>query len=244
MTETQSLPDFSVAVIGMAGRFPGAPNLDRFWQMIRQGESAGRAFAPDDEEGIIRYGYPLDQIDHFDAAFFDIPPREAALIDPQHRLFLECAYHALEDAGVCPGSDGPSIGVYGSCNFNPYLFHVTRGISMLHPNAFFDVVMGNDKDYLTSRVSYKLDLKGPSMVIQTACSSSLTAVSVAVQSLLSGQCDIALAGGGSVFALTRKVVTGSNKTGRFLLTGVFERLAMMPLGLWMETASASLCCVA
>ncbi|SIT07153.1 type I polyketide synthase [Insolitispirillum peregrinum] len=195
MAEPLSLPPFSLAVIGMAGRFPGAADLTGFWQTLCAATPAGRDLAGDAAPDVVRYGYPLEGIDQFDAAFFDMSPREAALTDPQHRLFLECAYHALEDAALCPTPDGPAIGVYAACNFNSYLFQVTRGISMLNPTDYFDVVIGNDKDYLASRVAYKLDLKGPAMAVQTACSSSLTAVAVAAQALLSGQCDVALAGG-------------------------------------------------
>lgn len=194
MSSQENLPPLSVAVIGMAGRFPGAPDIDSFWQNLLHGCSGGRVMS-EQQDDLVHYGFPLDNIELFDANFFDMSPRESALTDPQHRIFLECAFSALEHAGIAVKAKELPIGVFASCNFNTYLFNVSRGISMTRPTEFFDVVIGNDKDYLASRVSYKLNLTGPAMAVQTACSSSLTAVSIACQSLLNGQCDTALAGG-------------------------------------------------
>ena len=197
-----AVPAGGIAIIGMAGRFPGAGSIAAFWDNLRHGRCAGEDF-PDVAPDLIGHGYPLADIDRFDAAFFDISPREAALMDPQHRLFLEEAVRALEDAGIAPGDTDLSIGVFAGCNFNTYLFNLTREASMARPAEFFDIVLGNDKDYLATRVSYKLGLRGPSLLVQSSCSTSLSAVAVAAQALLSGQCDVALAGGVGIRAQQR-----------------------------------------
>ncbi|MGX5775918.1 SDR family NAD(P)-dependent oxidoreductase [Methylorubrum zatmanii] len=203
-----TLPPTGVAVIGLAGRFPGADDIDAFWSMLCAGRTGGRAFGDEELQGppdasrderYVRYGYPIEDIDRFDAAFFDITPREAALMDPQHRLFLECAWSAMEQAGYAPGG-GTVTGVFAGCNFNTYLFNVARDATMARPADFVDLILGNDKDYLATRVSYKLDLRGPSLLVQSACSTALSAVAAAAQSLLSGQCDMAIAGASAIRA--------------------------------------------
>jgi len=203
--------DRDVAVIGMAGRFPGAPDLATFWQNLREGVESITFFSraellaagvpadqADDPAHVPARGH-LDGIDLFDAAFFDMSPREAAFTDPQHRLFLECCAAALEHAGQDPPRQGQRAGVWAGMAFSTYavanlLSHAGR------PEApgGLELLAGNDKDYLATRVSYKLDLRGPAMTVQTACSSSLVAVHLACRSLLEGECEIALAGGVSV----------------------------------------------
>ncbi len=198
-----------IAIIGLAGRFPGAKNIGEFWQNLQTGQESISFFSDNELEaaGIeteifknpqyIKAGGILKDIDLFDAGFFGFTPREAEIMDPQHRLFLESAWEALENAGYVSGTR--AIGVYGGSSINTYL------LNNLYPNRYFlesvgnyQILISNDKDFLTTWVSYKLDLHGPSVAIQTACSTSLVAVHLACQSLLSGECDIALAGGVSV----------------------------------------------
>lgn len=203
-----SLPDLGVAIIGFSGRLPGASDIDAYWQLLCAGRNGGRAFSDRELETMpetagdprfVRFGYALENIDRFDAAFFDMSPREASLTDPQHRLFLECAWSAMEHAGYAPGGDTVT-GVFAGCNFNTYQFNVADGVTMARPAEFVDVILGNDKDYLATRVSYKLDLRGPSLLVQSACSTSLSAVATAAQALLVGQCDLAVAGASAVRA--------------------------------------------
>ncbi len=186
-----------IAVIGMAGRFPGASDLDAFWNNLQAGISAGKLLSRA-EDGLVHYGFSLEDPDLFDAAFFDIPTREARMLDPQHRLFLECAYAALEHAGMAPRRSRVLTGVFASCNFNGYALRFADRFLHARPVELVELLTANDKDYLASRVAYKLDLKGPAMTVQCACSSSLANVATACQALLSGQCDAALAGGVSL----------------------------------------------
>lgn len=197
-----------IAIIGMSGRFPGADDLDRFWQALAGGVESITHFS--DEEllaaGIpasvlqhpdyVKAGSYLEDIDLFDAPFFGISPREAELMDPQHRLFLEDCWLALEDAGWNGDRYDGQVGVFGGSSLSTYLlFHLKHDAG--HVGAL-QTVLGNDKDYLCTRVSYKMGLKGPSVGVQTACSTSLAAVSLACDSLLNYQCDLALAGGVTV----------------------------------------------
>ncbi len=196
-----------IAVIGMSCRFPGAANLDRFWKNLRDGVESV-SFLPDEElapsivdpadtraPGYVKAASILDGVDLFDAAFFGYSPKEAEVMDPQHRVFLECAWEALEDAGYDPTSYGGSIGVFGGSRSNTYLFNIFTNREKVGVLGAIDVGLGNDPGFLTSRVSYKLDLKGPSYTVHTACSTSLVAVHLACQSLLIDECQIALAGG-------------------------------------------------
>ncbi|HSS48312.1 MAG TPA: type I polyketide synthase, partial [Thermoanaerobaculia bacterium] len=190
----------------MAGRFPGADNVQRFWENLRTGVESIRPLA--DEElaasGVppaltaradyVRAGAILEGEDLFDAAFFGFTPREADLLDPQQRLFLECAWEALEDAGYDSLGYARPIGVYAGVKLNTYLLSLYSRPDLLAEVGRFEALIANDKDYLATRVSYKLDLTGPSVVIQTACSTSLAAVHLACQGLLAGECDLALAG--------------------------------------------------
>jgi len=195
-----------IAIIARVGRFPGARNVEEFWDNLRNGiDSISRFAAP--EEGphwrrraqfVGAHGV-LDDVEYFDHAFFDYPASEAALIDPQQRIFLEQATAALEEAGYDPDTYPGLIGVYAGLSLNTYLHHnILRREPDSDSTRQFEIMVANDKDYLATRVSYKLNLKGPSYTIQTACSTSLVAVHVACQSLLSGECNMALAGGVTV----------------------------------------------
>lgn len=195
-----------VAVIGMAGRFPDAESVDQFWQNLKNGVES---IHPLTDEFLRQQGVPqtdlqhpqyvkaeavLPNIDLFDADFFGFNPREAEILDPQQRLFLECAWEALETAGYDPQRYHGAVAVYAGSAINSYSFNLyTNPQSRLLDN--YQLFLASDKDFLTTRVSYKLNLTGPSVDIQTACSTSLVAVHIACQSLLSGECDMALAGG-------------------------------------------------
>jgi acyl transferase domain-containing protein len=203
---TKMNPD--VAIIGFSGRFPGARTVDEFWENLRSGAESISFF--DDEEllaaGVdpevlsdpryVKAAPVLADVDRFDARLFGYTPREASCIDPQQRIFLECAWEALETAGYDPAKVDRPIGVYAGATISTYLL-----FGDLLPQLSSDyllTVLGNDKDFLTTRVSYKLNLTGPSVTVQTACSTALVAVHTACQSLLTLECDMALAGGVSV----------------------------------------------
>ena len=203
--------DDRVAVVGMAGRFPGANTLDQFWANLRAGAESIRRFDDDtlraagvDEEEIrapsyVPFGAPVDAVDRFDAGFFRFTPREAEGLDPQQRLFLETVYHALEDAGYRPDTLPKQVGVYGGARFSDYLVrHVYSNPEWLAQVGYFQALLGNDKDYLAPLTSYKLDLTGPSITVQTACSTSLVAVQLAMEALISHAIDMAVAGGVSL----------------------------------------------
>ncbi|MEW5928794.1 MAG: SDR family NAD(P)-dependent oxidoreductase [Gemmatimonadota bacterium] len=206
----------AIAIVGMSGRFPGAGDVDEFWRNLRDGVESITHFSEEELErasidpaeladpAYVRARAVLDGIEDFDAAFFDFTPREATLTDPQHRLFLECAYEALESAGYDPRAYGGSIGVFGGAGANSYmLFNLASAGEMTGTLDTFQAFIHNKNDYLTTRVAYKLDLRGPCVTVQTACSTSLVAVALACQSLMSYQCDIALAGGVNVFVPQR-----------------------------------------
>ena len=211
-----------IAVIGMAGRFPGAANLTEFWQNLCDGKesitffseaemrSAGIDAALFRQSNYVNASPTLQNVDRFDADFFGYSPKEAELMDPQQRLLLECAWESLETAGYDPLTYDGAIGLYAGASMNTYLLnHVYPQRHKLDPNDTLDVftlssmggfqaTVANDKDYLTTRVSYQLNLRGPSVNVQTACSTSLVSIHLAAQSLLQGECDLALAGGVSV----------------------------------------------
>lgn len=199
-----------IAIIGMACRFPGAPTVEIFWNNLRNGVESIKFFSDEEviaagvtserlrDPGYVKAGGVIDDIDKFDAAFFGISPKEAKYIDPQHRLFLECTWTAMEAAGYGPGSHPSATGVYAAANLSNYLlFNILPNMGTAS-NINLQILMGNDKDYLATYVSYKLDLRGPSIAVQTACSSSLVAVHLACQGLIDGQCDMAIAGGVSL----------------------------------------------
>lgn len=198
----------AIAIIGMAGRFPKANSLEEFWQKLQDGEELISFFSDAEllAEGIdeaalqapnyVKARSVLEHIDLFDAPFFGYSPREAEIIDPQQRLFLMCAWEALERAGYTPETYAGRIGVFGGMGMPTYMpFNLFTNQKFMESADIFQVALGNDKDFLTTRVSYKLNLKGPSINVQTACSTSLVAVHLACQSLLNGECDMAMAGG-------------------------------------------------
>jgi phthiocerol/phenolphthiocerol synthesis type-I polyketide synthase E len=199
-----------IAVIGMAGRFPGAADADELWRNLREGKESIITFSDDDlaaagidssvledAQYVKRRGF-LKNIAEFAASFFGMTPREAEITDPQQRFFLECAWEALEHAGYDSEQFPGLIGVYGGTSANSYQHLLYAHAQTLKAVGHLQADIGNARDYLTTRVSYKLNLSGPSVVVQTACSTSLVAVHMACQSLLSGECDLALAGGVSI----------------------------------------------
>ncbi|MEM7342693.1 MAG: amino acid adenylation domain-containing protein [Chloroflexota bacterium] len=208
-----------VAIIGMAGRFPQANTIEALWEHLKTGNELVKHFT-DEELAEVEYKYNeikddpdyvkargiLDDIDLFDASFFGFSPREASLLDPQQRLWFECAWQALENAGVAPAKYDGSIGVFaGGGYINSYLLHnlcadrdYIEGLVRLRSLDAFSVIVANDKDFLPTRTSYIFNLTGPSVNVQTACSTSLVAVVQACQSLLNYESDICLAGGVSI----------------------------------------------
>jgi acyl transferase domain-containing protein/thioesterase domain-containing protein len=199
----------AIAIVGMAGRFPGARNLDEFWRNLYDGVEAVRDRSDADllaagvtaeelaDPDYVRRASMLADVPLFDAGFFGMSPRDASIMDPQHRHFLEVAWEALENAGHVPQSFAGSVGVFAGSGMNTYLIHNLLGNKKLLESAgLFQLKQtGNDKDVLATRVSYQFDLRGPAINIQTACSTSLVAIHLACQSLLNFECDMALAGG-------------------------------------------------
>jgi acyl transferase domain-containing protein/thioesterase domain-containing protein len=196
-----------IAVIGMAGRFPGANNVGAFWESLSGGQESITFFAEDELDSSISpelRGDPhyvkargiLEDADKFDAAFFGIAPREAQIMDPQHRVLMEVAWEAFEDAGYDPGSYDGLVGVFAGTGFNHYFTNniLTRR-DLMEAVGHHIAEIGNAPDYLSTRISYKFNLKGPSLSIYTGCSTSLVAVCLGFDSLMSYQCDMALAGG-------------------------------------------------
>jgi acyl transferase domain-containing protein/acyl carrier protein len=196
-----------VAIIGMSGRFPGAKNVDQLWQNLCNGVESISFFSDRElvasgvdpaslnDPQYVKAGAVLQDIEMFDASFFGFSPREAEIIDPQQRLFLECAWEALENAGYDPKTDKNLIGVYAGGNLSTYLLNNLASHPELIKALESQITIANDKDFISTRVSYKLNLKGPSISVGTACSTSLVAVHLACRGLLSYQCDMALAGG-------------------------------------------------
>jgi acyl transferase domain-containing protein/thioesterase domain-containing protein len=195
-----------IAVVGMAGRFPGAPDIERLWTVLRSARRTISDFeeppnaAPGSSGHYVASRGLIAGADRFDAAFFGMSPHEAAVTDPQHRLLLECAWHALEDSGHDPGTFDGVIGAYGGVGMNTYLLELASDPEAMASAGDMLTMIGNDKDYALTRVAYKLDLRGPCVTVQTACSTSLVAVHLACLGLISGDCDMALAGGASVSA--------------------------------------------
>lgn len=214
----------AIAIIGIAGRFPGAQNPAEFWQNLIDGIESICTYT---EEELIEAGIDPDMVRHpnyvkasgsltdvelFDAPFFGFTPREAQITDPQHRLFLECAWEALEDAGYVGETYPGVIGVYAGSNMNTYLLNnIYSRPDIIRAVGDYPISVNNGADFLCTRVSYKLNLRGPSMTVQTGCSTGLVAASLGCQSLLNYQTDMVLAGGVSVWA--------QQKTGYFYQEG-------------------------
>jgi phthiocerol/phenolphthiocerol synthesis type-I polyketide synthase E len=217
VTSNSELPPNAIAVVGMAARLPGANTLSAFWDNLVRGEESIVTLSEDDllaenipekalaNSAYVRRAALMDGIDEFDSDFFGFTPQVARSTDPQHRLFLQTAFHAIEDAGYDPAEIEGTVGVYATSTTSGYLLH--NIMSNHDPNAVmgqgitFDMVnlsMQNDKDYLATKVAYALNLRGPALSVQTACSSALVAVHLACQSILNGECELALAGGASL----------------------------------------------
>ncbi|TLY18004.1 MAG: type I polyketide synthase, partial [Nitrospirae bacterium] len=204
---TATAPLEEVAIIGMAGRFPGASNVNELWRNLRDGVESVISFTDQEllaggvdpallvDPNYVKAGTFVEGADLFDAAFFGFNPREAEITDPQQRLFLECAHQALEMAGHDPQAYRGLIGVFAGSTMSTYLANnLYRNPLVMQSVSRLQILLGHDKDFIPTRVSYKLNLKGPSVNVQTACSTSLVAVHLACQSLLERACDIALAG--------------------------------------------------
>lgn len=201
-----------IAIVGMAGRFPAARTPSELWQLLAAGREATQWLTDEElraagvgeaelaDPDYVRASLVLPDLEMFDAEFFGFSRRDAAILDPQHRHFTECAWEALEDAGHPPESFEGAIGVFAGCGMQAYLPYnlLTNPELRQSVGLFLLRHTGNDKDFLSTRVSYLLDLRGPSLGIQTACSTSLVAVHAAAQSLLAGECDMALAGAASI----------------------------------------------
>src|SRR5512139_1485782 len=199
-----------IAIIGMAARFPGAPDIATFWENLRTGQetihfftdeelrAAGVAQSELENPSYVKAAPILTDIDHFAAAFFDCSPSEATYLDPQHRLLLECAWQALEDAGYTGERGSDAVGVYAGIKMNTYVGEFFAHPELFGPADRMQIMLGNGDFSLSTRISYKLNLKGPSYMLQTACSTSLAAVHLACQALLLDECRMALAGAAAI----------------------------------------------
>jgi polyketide synthase PksJ len=200
-----------IAIIGISCRMPGAKNVNEYWDNIKNGIESITFFTEEEllEAGIdsqllsnknyIKANGMLNDVDKFDASFFDINNKEAEIMDPQHRLFLEEAYKALDDSGYSNSKHRGRVSIFAGCDLNTYLLHnIAVNSEQIRSLGDFMLMLTNDKDYLSTRVSYLLNLTGPSVNVQTACSTSLVAIHTACQSLLNGESDVALAGGVSI----------------------------------------------
>ncbi|MBT7590553.1 MAG: SDR family NAD(P)-dependent oxidoreductase [Candidatus Scalindua sp.] len=196
-----------IAIIGMSCRFPGAGSVHTFWENMKNGVESVSFFTDEELQmsGIgtellnnpdyVKAKAVLEDMEMFDASFFGFTPREAEMMDPQHRLFLECAWEAMENAGYDSGRYGGRVGVYAGVGLNTYLLrNLLSNPDLVKYENEYQILIGNDKDFVPTRVSYKLNLKGPSVSVNTACSTSLVAIHFACQSLLNYQCDMALTG--------------------------------------------------
>jgi len=212
-----------IAIISMAGRFPGANTIDEFWDLLAQGKETISFFSEAELDASIPQNIKndpayvkargvIDKADEFDAGFFGFNPRNAELMDPQQRVFLEIAWEALENSGYLPQRYAGSVGVFAGTGYNTYF---TNNV-LAHPNLVenagqFNVRLLNEKDYIATRTAYQLNLKGPAVAVYSACSTSLLAIAQAVSSIRDGQCDIALAGAASI--------TSPLKSGHFYEEG-------------------------
>lgn len=215
--QTGAIPENAIAVIGMAGRFPGADSVSAFWRNLRDGVesivdlseqellAAGVTERTLANNSYVRRAALMAGIEEFDADFFGFTPYAARALDPQHRLFLQSVFHALEDAGYDPADLDSTVGVFGTSSTSGYLLHNLMSnydpAMVIGQGASFDMVslsLSNDKDHLATRVAHQFDFRGPALSVATACSSSLVAVHLACQSIFNGECDIALAGGSSL----------------------------------------------
>ncbi|MBL1083589.1 type I polyketide synthase [Streptomyces actinomycinicus] len=197
-----------IAVVGLAGRLPGAPTIEAFWRNQRDGVESVSRFST---QQLTEAGWPKEMVehrdyvpaaaviedaDHFDAEFFGYTEEQARISDPQQRIFAECVWHALEDTGHDPSRFDGAVGVYAGCFANKYLpLNLLANARFRGSLSAFSARPYNDKDFLATRAAYLCDLRGPAMTVQSACSTSLVAIHLACQALLSRECDMALAGG-------------------------------------------------
>lgn len=197
-----------IAIVGMSCRFPDADSIGAYWENLKEGKQSIKKLSEEElklsgisdtlynQENYVRAASYISDIEHFDAGFFKYSPREAAILDPQQRIMLELSHEALESAGYNSEYNTQNVGVFMGSGYNQYLLkNILRGRSITDNSEEFFIQTSNDKDYLASRISYKLNLHGPSVNIQTACSTSLVAVHFARKSLLAKECDWAIAGG-------------------------------------------------
>ncbi|MFT2016600.1 SDR family NAD(P)-dependent oxidoreductase [Streptomyces sp. 796.1] len=202
--------DDRIAVVGLAGRFPGAADIAAFWENLSNGVESVSRFTPEEllasgvapelvhDPNYVPARPVLDDIRTFDAGFFGYSPREASTTDPQHRLFLECAWEALEHGGYGTAAGRGRVGVFAGSNLSTYLMLQAASLADAGEADLYSTVIGNDKDSLATGVSYKLGLTGPSLSVQTFCSTALVATHLACQSLRHGECEMALAGGAGI----------------------------------------------
>ena len=204
--------DSDIAIVGMAIRVPGACGPEQFWANLAAGVESVQTYTDAEliakgvsqrtlaDPNYVKAGIPLQDLDKFDPEFFGFSPKEAAIIDPQHRHFYEVCWEALERAGHPPETFDGAVGIFAGCGMGAYFtFNLLTNPDLVDSVGLFLLRhTGNDKDFLATRVSYAFNLQGPSVNVQTACSTSLVATHMAVQSLLSGECDMALAGGATI----------------------------------------------
>ncbi|HEX8906465.1 MAG TPA: type I polyketide synthase, partial [Longimicrobiaceae bacterium] len=205
-----------VAVVGMAARFPGAGDIHAFWRNLRDGVESISRFTRDqlleagcdpalvDHPDYVPAGGALPDGDELDAVLFHLTPRDAEVLNPQHRVLLECAWAALEHAGYDPARADRPVGVFAGCGTNTYALGLAADPGLVRAVGMGRIALGNEKDHLAAGIAWRLNLRGPAMAVQTACSTSLVAVHVACQSLINGECDLALAGGVSIPVPLRK----------------------------------------
>jgi amino acid adenylation domain-containing protein len=216
-TPSRALTGNEIAIIGMAGRFPRADGLDAFWQNLRNGVEGTSKITPEDLRAIgvdpavlndpdyVSEVFALEEAEHFDAEFFGFTPREAEMMDPQQRVFLETAWAALEHAGYDSARYEGLVGVFGGVGYNSYFTSALASRPELFNSVGqYPTLIGNERDFPTTHVSYRLNLRGPSVDVQSACSTSGAAVHLACQALRYGDCDIALAGGCKVIMPNRQ----------------------------------------
>jgi acyl transferase domain-containing protein len=199
-----------VAVIGMAGRFPGANTIDELWELLVEGRESTRFFTDEELDqsipqsvrsasNYVKARGVVDGSDEFDPAFFGLSPRVAELMDPQQRIFLELTWEVLESTGHLPSQYHGMVGVFAGCGNNTYYINnVIPNRHLIDKVGSFLVTTLNEKDYIATRIAYELDLKGPAVSVHSACSTSLLAIAQAVDSIRNGQCNVALAGGVSI----------------------------------------------
>ena len=197
-----------IAIIGMSARFPHSRSVQEFWQHLVAGDSLIDTFKDEElrrsgiddsmlgDPSYVRRGNTLEDADRFDADFFGLSRREAEILDPQQRVFLECAWEELENGGYT--GEGEPVGVFAGVGLNTYVMQLLRNPEVLASAGGYQLMLASDKDFLATRAAYKLNLRGPAVTVQTACSTSLAAVHLACQSLLSRECSMALAGGVSI----------------------------------------------